>query len=98
MSSLILRKAITKVMCFPNEARSAESVGVPVDLDQEWGWERCVEAMAEAMGMQDALSEQTRVYTATGFEVDNVTSCIQGETIHIAWDGGDFFELSLIHI
>ena len=94
-NSLILRKAITKVMCFPNEARQADSVGVPVDLDQEWSWEQCVEAMADAMGLQGALSADTRVFTATGFEIDNVSSCIQGETVHIAWEGEDFFETAL---
>jgi hypothetical protein len=92
MSSLMLRKTITRVICFPNQPRTKDSVGVPVDLDQQWEWEQCVQAIADAMHMQDVLSDQTRVYTATGFEIDTVSSCIQGETLHVAWAGDEFFE------
>ena len=86
------RKAVTQILCFPNEPRTADNLGVPVVLDQSWGWRQCVEAMATEMGMQSALSPQTTVYTATGFEINKVANCIEGETVHIAWDGGDFFE------
>jgi len=92
MSILLGRKSITRVMCFANEPRTSTTVGVPVELENEWPWSQCVEVIAEAMGKQTSLSEQTRVYTATGFEIDDVSSCIQGETIHVAWDGDDFFE------
>ena len=93
MSSLILgRKTTTQVMCFPNEARTEHSVGIPVVLEQEWEWVHCVKAMAAEMGCLDKVSDLTRVYTATGFEVDDVSSCIEGETLHIAWGGNDFFE------
>jgi hypothetical protein len=90
--SHLLRKATTQVVCFANEARTAESVGTPVTLEHDWDWATCLTTIAREMGMADAVAAQMRVYTATGFEISEVDSCIEGETVHVAWDGADFFE------